>query len=81
MCVSDGMKGGTPDILYDLCLGLDKRYSEPILPEPTRRKFHAKTFCHMEHDDVSRMDLLQVMETLSKVKDADGKRLVLFSRP
>ncbi len=33
---SDGMKGGTPAILYDLCLGLDKLYSEPIdgLPEP-----------------------------------------------
>ncbi len=30
------MKGGTPDILYDLCPGLDKLYSEPIvgLPEP-----------------------------------------------
>ena len=28
--VSDGMKGGTPTILYDLCLGLDKLYSEPI---------------------------------------------------
>ena len=37
------MKGGTPAILYDLCLGLDKLYSEPIdgLPEPTRRKVHA----------------------------------------
>ena len=37
------MKGGTPAILYDLCLGLDKLYSEPIdgLPEPTRRKLHA----------------------------------------
>jgi hypothetical protein len=34
--VSDGMKGGTPAILYDLCLVLDKLYSEPIdgLPEP-----------------------------------------------
>ena len=34
--VSDGMKGGTPAVLYDLCLGLDKLYSEPIdgLPEP-----------------------------------------------
>ena len=42
MCVSDGMKGGTPDILYDLCLGLDKLYSETIdgLPEPTRHKLH-----------------------------------------
>jgi len=40
--VSDGMKGGTPAILYDLCLGLDKLYSEPMdgLPEPTRRKLH-----------------------------------------
>ena len=43
LCVNDGMKGGTPAILYDLCLGLDKLYSEPIdgLPEPTRRKLHA----------------------------------------
>ncbi len=42
LSVSDGMKGGTPAILYDLCLGLDKLYSEPIdgLPEPTRRKLH-----------------------------------------
>jgi len=34
--VSDGMKGGTPTVLYDLCLVLDKMYSEPIdgLPEP-----------------------------------------------
>jgi hypothetical protein len=41
--VSDGMKGGTPSILCDLCLDLDKLYSEPIdgLPEPTRRKLHA----------------------------------------
>ena len=40
--VSDGMKGGTPAVLYDLCLGLDKLYSEPTdgLPEPTRRKLH-----------------------------------------
>ena len=28
--VSDGMQGGTPAILYDLCLGLDKLYGEPI---------------------------------------------------
>ncbi len=43
LCVNDGMKGGTPAILYNLCLGLDKFYSEPIdgLPEPTRRKLHA----------------------------------------
>jgi hypothetical protein len=36
------MKGGTPDILYDLDLDLDKLYSEPIdgLPEPTCRKLH-----------------------------------------
>jgi hypothetical protein len=36
LCVSDGMKGGTPTVLYDLCLVLDKLYSEPIdgLPEP-----------------------------------------------
>ncbi len=36
------MKGGTPAILYDLCLGLDKLYSEPIdgLPEPTCRKVY-----------------------------------------
>ncbi len=41
--VSDGMQDGTPAILYDLCPGLDKLYSEPIdgLPEPTRRKLHA----------------------------------------
>ena len=34
--VSDDMKGGTPDILYDLCLVLDKLYSDLIdgLPEP-----------------------------------------------
>jgi hypothetical protein len=42
LCVNDSMKGGTPVILYDLCLGLDKLYSEPIdgLPEPTRRKLY-----------------------------------------
>jgi hypothetical protein len=36
LCVNDGMKGGTPSILYDLGLGLDKLYSEPIdgVPEP-----------------------------------------------
>ncbi len=41
--VNDDMKGGTPAILYDLCLVLDKLYSDPIdgLPEPTRRKLHA----------------------------------------
>ncbi len=43
LCVNDDMKGGTPAILYDLFLGLDKLYSEPIdgLPEPTRLKLHA----------------------------------------
>jgi hypothetical protein len=42
LCVNDGMKGETPAILYDLCLGLDKLYSEPIdgLPEPTCRRLH-----------------------------------------
>ena len=42
LCVSDGVTGGTHDILYDLCLGLDKMYSEPIdgLPEPTCHKLH-----------------------------------------
>jgi hypothetical protein len=32
-----------------------------------------KAFCHMEHDDVVRKDLFQVMEAFSKLKDADGK--------
>ncbi len=27
----------------------------------------------MEHDDTARTDLFQVIETFSKVKDADGK--------
>ena len=41
--VSDGMKGGTPAILYNMCLGLDKMYSEPIdgLDESIRKKVHA----------------------------------------
>ncbi len=41
--VSDVMKGGTPDILYDLDLDLDNLYSEPIdgLPEPTCRKLYS----------------------------------------
>ena len=40
--VSDGMKGGTPDILYDLYLVLDKLYSQSIdgLPEATFRKLY-----------------------------------------
>ena len=29
----------------------------------------------MEHDDVTRMDLFQVMEAFSKVTDTDGKRI------
>jgi hypothetical protein len=43
IAVNDGMKGGTPDILYDLCLGLDKQYSESIdgLPEPTCHKLYS----------------------------------------
>ena len=32
-----------------------------------------KAFCRMQHDDVARKDLFQVMEAFSKVKDADGK--------
>jgi hypothetical protein len=32
-----------------------------------------KAFCHMQHDDVVRKDLFQVMEVFSKVKHADGK--------
>ena len=41
--VSDGMKGDTPAILYNMCLGLDKLYSEPIdvLDESIRKKVHA----------------------------------------
>ena len=37
------MKGGTPAILYNMCLGLDKLYSEPIdgLDESIRKKVHA----------------------------------------
>ena len=40
--VSDGMKGGTLVILYDLFLGQDKLYSETIdgLPEPTCHKLY-----------------------------------------
>ena len=43
MRVSDGMKGGTPAILYNMCLGLDKLYSESIdgLDESIRKKVHA----------------------------------------
>ena len=38
--VSDGMKGGIPAILYNMCLGLDNLYSEPIdgLDESIRKK-------------------------------------------
>jgi hypothetical protein len=32
-----------------------------------------KAFCHMQHDDVVRKDLFQVMQAFSKVKDVDGK--------
>jgi hypothetical protein len=32
-----------------------------------------KAFCHMQHDDVVRKDLFQVMEAFSKVKDSDDK--------
>ncbi len=32
-----------------------------------------KAFCRMQHDDVARKDLFQVMEAFSKVKDADGQ--------
>jgi hypothetical protein len=32
-----------------------------------------KTFYHMQHDNVERKDLFQVMEAFSKVKDTDGK--------
>ena len=37
------MKGGTPAVLYNMCLGLDKLYSEPIdgLDESIRKKVHA----------------------------------------
>ncbi len=36
------MKGDTPAILYNMCLGLDKLYSEPIddLDESIRKKVH-----------------------------------------
>ena len=37
------MKGGTPAILYNMCLVLDKMYSEPIddLDESIRKKVYA----------------------------------------
>jgi hypothetical protein len=44
LSVIDGMKGGTPAILYDLCLVLHKLYSEPtrltsnVVWTPTFRK-------------------------------------------
>ncbi len=40
---SDGMKGVTPAILYNMCLGLDNLYSESIdgLDESIRKKVHA----------------------------------------
>jgi len=41
--VSDGMKGDTPAILYNMCLVLDNLDSEPIdvLDESIRKKVHA----------------------------------------
>jgi hypothetical protein len=66
--VSDDMKGGTPVILYDLCLGLDKLYSEPIdsLPEPTRHKLHALF--------MARWNVFHIpVHSFSKVKDADRR--------
>ena len=50
------MKGGTPAILYNMCLDLDKLYNEPIddLDESIRKKVHAlfmtrlKDFCTVE---------------------------------
>ena len=64
MRVSDGMKGGTPAILYKMCLGLDKLYSEPIddLDESIRKKVHDlfmtrwNTFHDPEHSDCFLMD-------------------------
>jgi hypothetical protein len=32
-----------------------------------------KSFCVIQHDDVSRKDLFQVMEAFSKVKDTDRR--------
>ena len=40
--VSDGMKGGTPAILY-MCLGLDKMYSEPYMEDITDSRRTWKT--------------------------------------
>ncbi len=68
LCVNDGMQGGTPAILYDLCLGLDKH-----APVHSSCFIMDKAFCLMQHDDTVRKDLFQVMETFSKVKDSDGQ--------
>ena len=96
--VSDGMKGGTLAILYHLCLGLDKLYSEPIdgLDESIRKTVHAlfmarwnafhapvhsvcflmdKAFCHMEHDERAKVELLQVMKDFCSVETADGTKV------
>ena len=59
-CTDSGMKGGTPAILYDLCLGLDTvkyaRWNVFHAPVHSVCFIMDKAFCRMEHDDVTRKD-------------------------
>jgi hypothetical protein len=93
------MKGGTPAILYNMCLVLDNLYSESIdvLDESIRKKVHAlfmvwwwntfqtpvhsacflmdKAFCHMDHDSVAKLELIQVIKDFCTVETADGTKV------
>jgi hypothetical protein len=92
------MKGGTPAILYNMCLTLDKLYSEPIddLDESIRKKVHTlfmtrwntfdapvhsawvlmnKTFCRMDHDSTTKLELIQVIKDFCTVETADGTKV------
>ena len=41
--VSDGIKGGTPAILYNMCLALDKLYIDPYMEDITDSRRTWKT--------------------------------------
>jgi hypothetical protein len=74
------MKGGTPAILYDLCLGLDKLYSEPIdgLPEPTRRKLHALFIARWNTLHAPVHSLLHHGQSILPMEHDDAARKDLF---
>ena len=77
------MKGDTPAILYNMCLGLDKLYSEPIdgLDESIRKMVHVLFMSRWNvihvpvHSSFLKLELIQVIKDFCTVETSDGTKV------